>query len=108
MARLQHVSSDEQLLSRIRAEYIEMPGLRLTREQGVRLWGLDAPTCARLLKDLVDARFLCCGADGRYGRTSEFSAAYSPVNLLSRRMAKADVDSGPRNRRHTQRLSPTR
>jgi hypothetical protein len=35
----------ESLVARIRGEYREMPGLRLTFAQACRLWQLDAPTC---------------------------------------------------------------
>lgn len=42
----------------IRAEYLEMPGLHLTKTQVQRLWGLDTLTCEALLEALVDARFL--------------------------------------------------
>ena len=31
----------EQVLHRICAEYVEMPGLRLSRKQAQRLWGID-------------------------------------------------------------------
>lgn len=36
-----HVSTREDLIVRISAEYLEMPGLRLTLRQALRLWGLD-------------------------------------------------------------------
>ena len=42
----------------VRAEYLEIPGLRLTKEQVQRLWGLDPVTCEALLAALVDVRFL--------------------------------------------------
>ena len=42
----------------VRAEYLEIPGLRLTKEQVQRLWGLDPVTCEALLTALVDVRFL--------------------------------------------------
>ncbi len=57
-----------QLAGRVRSEFLEMPGLLLTREQACRLWGLDAPTCQRLLFALVAARFLARTSDGRYRR----------------------------------------
>jgi hypothetical protein len=63
------------LLSRIRGEFLEMPGLRLTREQARRLWALDDTTCRWLLDALVEARFLTLQPDGRYGRPSERNAA---------------------------------
>jgi len=46
------------LLTRVRAEFLEMPGLSLTVAQAVRLWALDAMVCAAVLSALVDARFL--------------------------------------------------
>jgi hypothetical protein len=62
---------DLTLLHRIWNEYIEMPGLRLTREQGRRLWAVDAGTCGAVLESLVALKFLVCGADGKYGLLSE-------------------------------------
>jgi hypothetical protein len=50
--------ANEPLVRRIRAEFLEMPGLRLTLRQAQRLWSLDAATCASLLEALVDSRFL--------------------------------------------------
>jgi hypothetical protein len=59
------------LLARIRAEYTEMPGLRLTLEQAQRLCGLEPAVCKALLDALVDAKFLCVKADGAYARASD-------------------------------------
>jgi hypothetical protein len=42
----------------IRAEYLEIPGLRLTKPQVERLWGLDHVTSDALLSALVDVKFL--------------------------------------------------
>ena len=42
----------------VRAEYLEMPGLSLTKPQVERLWGLDAVTCEALLAALVEFKFL--------------------------------------------------
>lgn len=56
-------------LCRIRAEYIEVPGLNLTRPQAKRLWGLDDLTCDRVLNALVEGRFLRLTASGTYIRT---------------------------------------
>ncbi len=42
----------------IRAEYLEVPGLHLTKAQIRRLWGLDMETCDRLLDALIECRFL--------------------------------------------------
>jgi hypothetical protein len=56
------------LLQRIRAEFLEMPGLRLTREQARRLFALQERTCEDLLDVLVDTGFLKRTPDGLYGR----------------------------------------
>ena len=55
-------------LCRIRAEYLEVPGLNLTRPQAKRLWALDDATCDRLLQSLIDIRFLRCTTQGLYVR----------------------------------------
>jgi hypothetical protein len=45
-------------LQLIRGEYLEVPGLQLTRSQVQRLWGLDDVTCDAVVARLVDTRFL--------------------------------------------------
>jgi hypothetical protein len=50
--------NDERLVRRIRAEFVEMPGLCLTPEQAQRLWSLEPRTCEALLQTLLDSRFL--------------------------------------------------
>jgi DNA-binding IclR family transcriptional regulator len=42
----------------IQAEYLEMPGLHLTKSQIQRLWRLDPQTCDTLLDALVASEFL--------------------------------------------------
>jgi len=59
------------LLKRIRAEYLEMPGLRLTLEQAQRLCGVDRAECKAVLDGLVEAKFLCRKPDGAYARSSD-------------------------------------
>jgi hypothetical protein len=46
------------IADRVRGEFNEMPGLRLTREQAARLWGLDSKACEEVLDCLVAASFL--------------------------------------------------
>jgi hypothetical protein len=46
------------LLERVRAEYLEMPGLRLTIRQAQRLWSLERRTGEALFRVLTDSRFL--------------------------------------------------
>jgi hypothetical protein len=57
------------LLQRVRAEFNEMPGLRLTPAQAGRLLGLDASSCQRVLNALVGADFLKRMADGSVVRS---------------------------------------
>jgi hypothetical protein len=61
-------SGTEGLLLRVRGEFAEMPGLRLTEAQACRLWGVDRPTCGAMLANLVDAKFLFRTRDGAYMR----------------------------------------
>jgi hypothetical protein len=56
----------ERILQRIRGEFLEMPGLRLTEAQARRLWALDAATSAAILAELVDSGFLYRTRDGAF------------------------------------------
>ena len=58
----------QDMLIRICAEYQEMPGLNLRRDQARRLWDIDDTMCGELLDTLVESRFLQRRADGRYVR----------------------------------------
>ena len=63
--------SDRQMLgemSRIRSEYIEMPGLVLTLPQAARLWSLSESRSALLLSMLVETGFLICDKKTIYRR----------------------------------------
>jgi hypothetical protein len=46
------------VVDRVRAEFVEMPGLELTLPQAVRLWGLGVDDCRHVLDLLADAGFL--------------------------------------------------
>jgi len=59
------------LMLRVRSEYLEMPGLKLTPAQASRLWGVDPSTCQMLLRSLIDARFLTRTRDGHYSRSAD-------------------------------------
>jgi hypothetical protein len=74
--------AQEDILRRICGEYLEMPGLRLKREQAQRLWGLDGATCTTLLDTLVASGFLCRFLDGRYGRSTD--GAVKPAMPMAR------------------------
>jgi hypothetical protein len=54
------------LLRIVRAEYREMPGLRLTPRQAQRLWNLDSITCEAILDLLESTRFLRRTSDESY------------------------------------------
>jgi hypothetical protein len=56
----------ESLVARVRGEYTEMPGLRVTFAQACRLWQVDASTCETLLDQLVREGFLCKTDSGFY------------------------------------------
>ena len=61
----------ESLLGRLRAEFLEMPGLRLTVRQAQYLCGVERVQCQQMLDALVDAKFLCVRPDGAYMRLVE-------------------------------------
>jgi len=58
----------QDVVRRIRGEFLEMPGLRLTPQQAKRLWRLDDTSCEAVLGALVDARFLAKTRDGAFVR----------------------------------------
>lgn len=58
----------DDLLYRVRNEYLEMPGLRLTLEQAQRLWHLRRSECEALLRVLVDTGFLARTSAGAFVR----------------------------------------
>ena len=49
----------ESLVARVRGEYFEMPGLRVTLAQAYRLWQVDVSTYEMLFEYLVRVGFLC-------------------------------------------------
>ena len=53
----------------IRGEFLEMPGLHLTKPPVQRLWGLDSVSCDALLDTLVAAGFLKRTPKGGYARS---------------------------------------
>jgi len=63
-ARERASSSAAVLAQRIRAEYAEMPCLRLTLPQASRFWNVDREICSAALDQLVDDGFLVLGRFG--------------------------------------------
>lgn len=56
------------LAQRIREEFEEAPGLRMTIREAARFWALDEQTCADVLARLLATGYLARGGDERYGR----------------------------------------
>jgi Fic family protein len=56
--------AQEATLRRVRAEFLEMPGLKLTVPQAQRLWGVDRHTCEAVIEELTASRFLARTRDG--------------------------------------------
>jgi hypothetical protein len=83
------IMSREQILSRIRSEYLEMPGLKLTCAQAQRLWAMDQQTCSEVLHSLTEDRFLRRRDDGTYARLVEGSMGFPAL-----RMAKTEQSPG--------------
>ena len=74
-------------IQRIRGEYLEMPGLRLTLPQAQRLCGVDRGLCEMVLNALVETKFLAVSPAGVYARLSDGDPRL--------RMAKADRQPDP-------------
>lgn len=58
------------LFHRVRSEFLEMPGHRLTPAQAARLWAIDRPTSEHILDTLTVAGFLLRTREGAYLRAS--------------------------------------
>ena len=60
------MKSVQDAFARVRAEFLAMPGVRLTSDQVERLFGLDCVLCEIVLEHLVASRFLRIGPNGTY------------------------------------------
>jgi hypothetical protein len=69
----------EEVLLRVKGEFLEMPGLRVTEAQARRLWGLDADSCQALLRELVQAKFLFRTRDGAFMRVEQATSIKAPL-----------------------------
>jgi hypothetical protein len=69
------VCSADDVMRRVQAEFLEMPGLRLTDAQARKLWGLDAASCSTLLDALVKLNFLFRTRDGAFMRVEHATPA---------------------------------
>ena len=79
----------EEVLRRVKGEFIEMPGLRLTEAQARRLWGLDSESCAALLSALIDANFLFRTRDGAFMRVEHPGPVKATVRTRRDKIAAA-------------------
>jgi hypothetical protein len=77
------------VVDRVRAEFVEMPGLELTLAQAVRLWTLGVDDCRHVIDALVDVGFLKWTARRTIVRTGldlpigpHRQTAYIPVRRL--------------------------
>jgi hypothetical protein len=61
----------EHVLNQIRAEFMEMPGMRLQAKQVQRLCGIEETTCQLALDLLLASNFLCLKPDGTYARVTD-------------------------------------
>ena len=83
----------EDAVIRLRAEFVEMPGLRLTSDQVQRLCGIEVTLCQRVLDALVETRFLCVKTDGAYARITDAGPARSRVAKAALRPARRVVQA---------------
>jgi hypothetical protein len=59
----------EVVTRRVREEFREMPGLRLTPAQATRLWGLEQDVCHQVIEALIATAYLRWTAAGSVTRT---------------------------------------
>ena len=68
------------LVSRIRSEFLEMPGLQLTLAQAARLWDMEPRACRDVIEALVDSAFLRWTARGTVVRTD---TSFRPIAAIA-------------------------
>ena len=59
------------VLRRVRAEFAEMPGLRLTPAQASRLLGVEREACQTVIEALIASSFLRWTAAGTVARADQ-------------------------------------
>jgi hypothetical protein len=74
----------DDVLRRVRGEFLEMPGLRLTEAQAQRLWGLDPTACSTVLTRLIDAKFLFRTGNGSFMRVEHAAPVKAGLRPASR------------------------
>jgi hypothetical protein len=82
--------SPDLLLTMIRAEYRELPGLRLTFAQACRLWNLTSAECEAAIETLLAEKFLRLTLDGTFAASGALDGLpRSPRKAVLRRKAPA-------------------
>ena len=81
------IMSYDELAIRVRAEFAEIPGLRLTLWQASKLWHSDQVTCESVLERLVREQFLSRTLDGAFEKLDR--ARSRSLNRHSHRPAAA-------------------
>lgn len=74
------------LVTRIQADFLENPGVRLTPDEAERWFRIDRLTCAAILAALADANVLTLDAAGRYRRhvpAGNHGSAHNPLMAAS-------------------------
>lgn len=81
----------ELLLARVRGEYREMPGLRLTFAQASRLWQMDAATTELVMHTLLEQNVLARTRDGAFilAPDARVNRVSLPATLTSGRSARS-------------------
>ena len=99
-------------VERIREEYVAMPGLKLTREQVCRLWGVGHETGEAALQALLSEGFLHCTGTGKYvalprpaGATISIDDAASALLRCPHCRKRNTVDRSPMALGHTLELT---
>jgi hypothetical protein len=60
------------LLQRVREQYREMPGLKLTKPQATQYFGLAPSVCGTMLRALVMENFLSRTGEGVFVRSTTY------------------------------------
>ena len=64
------------LVQRIREEFEDASGLRVTAREASQFFGLDLEVCREVLAELNRAGFLTRHGDGRYGRPPALTSRF--------------------------------
>jgi hypothetical protein len=83
------------VFERVRAEYLEMPDLRLNAEQVERLCGVERTVCEVVLGALVDVGFLSLKPDGHYVRATAGQIRRPNSEWLARAISLTNASQNP-------------